>query len=794
MRTLKYLLPLLIAPFCFAQGNPNCTLNFTLNAAGSSSNFANSTPACDKWTLTVYNIGFSGFSLTLQSAAAATTSTPSTFGTYGGTTATGSNPLTATGIATFTNGTVATPWLRVTLSGITGTGIVYGVLQGSQTVISKGGGSGGGALTIAGTASEIAVAGAGCTPTNSGTCTISIPSNAALPGAPTTTTATTADNSTKIATTAFVNAEITNAFTGCTFITGDLTCPGSITSGSGSGVAGTLDLTQGTLPGSFPANAFSLYAPTSIATSYQWLMPTADPGAGALVSDGGATPSNISVLPFQGNGGKIQKSTGSPVSGNCTKFDANANTVDAGAPCGSGGGGSAGASLFSTTGSTTVTATSPTTLIGTATGSTTIPVNTFTAGQVLEFIAQGYYTTPATPASLTITLNIGGTIRITTGAVVQIASVTTGVWRLRCAVTTRTAGASGTQIANCIFEETGATLTPGEAPMQTSSTWTIDTTATQVIDLVATWSTAVGAPTITSTNVAAWIPGAPVTSVGGLTGAIPGQGNGAKVQMSTGSTTTNDCVKFDANGNTVDAGAACGSGGGGGSASRGVFGSRPAAGTAGNTYYSTDIPVISQDNGSSWANWYNGQFVTLPSTLSFTARNSASFTTNGVSIVNPAATGSTLFGEDIPIPSTPYTLWVGLNCNQSNANAYCGMYVLNATGGTCVTYALLSGVAIQTAHFTSCLSGTLTGGTQDSTAPQSSIFQGKLNYFRLVDDGTNFKFYYCTDKIAAACLLSFTESRTANLSNPGFLGWFGSTNSGVPLSAITAFDFTVTQP
>lgn len=40
------------------------------------------------------------------------------------------------------------------------------------------------------------------------------------------------------------------------------------------------------------------------------------------------------------------------------------------------------------------------------------------------------------------------------------------------------------------------------------------------------------------------------------------QGNGLKTQLSTGSTTTNNCVKFDANGNTVDAGAACGSGGG----------------------------------------------------------------------------------------------------------------------------------------------------------------------------------------------------------------------------------------
>jgi hypothetical protein len=49
----------------------------------------------------------------------------------------------------------------------------------------------------------------------------------------------------------------------------------------------------------------------------------------------------------------------------------------------------------------------------------------------------------------------------------------------------------------------------------------------------------------------------PVT-VGGI-GNIAAQGNGSKVQLSTGSTTTNDCVKFDANANTVDAGVACGS-------------------------------------------------------------------------------------------------------------------------------------------------------------------------------------------------------------------------------------------
>jgi hypothetical protein len=44
----------------------------------------------------------------------------------------------------------------------------------------------------------------------------------------------------------------------------------------------------------------------------------------------------------------------------------------------------------------------------------------------------------------------------------------------------------------------------------------------------------------------------------GGTGVSSAQGNGSKIQLSTGSTITDRCVKFDASGNTVDAGAACG--------------------------------------------------------------------------------------------------------------------------------------------------------------------------------------------------------------------------------------------
>jgi len=56
----------------------------------------------------------------------------------------------------------------------------------------------------------------------------------------------------------------------------------------------------------------------------------------------------------------------------------------------------------------------------------------------------------------------------------------------------------------------------------------------------------------------------PLGSSGGATPNITAsvvQGNGTKLQLSTGTTTTNDCVKYDANGNTVDAGVSCSSSG-----------------------------------------------------------------------------------------------------------------------------------------------------------------------------------------------------------------------------------------
>lgn len=62
---------------------------------------------------------------------------------------------------------------------------------------------------------------------------------------------------------------------------GNFSIPGQVTTGVGSGVAGTVDFIQGTAP-TPPANGISLYAPTSVATAYGIELPGAVGSTGIL--------------------------------------------------------------------------------------------------------------------------------------------------------------------------------------------------------------------------------------------------------------------------------------------------------------------------------------------------------------------------------------------------------------------------------------------------------------------------------------------------------------------------------
>lgn len=89
--------------------------------------------------------------------------------------------------------------------------------------------------------------------------------------------------------------------------TGDITTPGAVHTqtiyvGEGSGQAGTIDLYAGAAPSSWPVSAFSLYAPTSIPSSYRWLLPSAD-GSGCIGSNGAAVPGLLAVVACSGASG-----------------------------------------------------------------------------------------------------------------------------------------------------------------------------------------------------------------------------------------------------------------------------------------------------------------------------------------------------------------------------------------------------------------------------------------------------------------------------------------------------------
>ena len=140
---------------------PDCQVPFSFTANGSMPSLPNygtggvTGPAlCTFWTLGYTNVGFSAISLVFQSAPAATSTTPGSWVTYAGTVVTGSNPNTSTTGAqsTFSNGTVAVPWVRMTLASSTGTGTVFGLLQGWTSGNDKSGGGGGGG---SGTVTEV---------------------------------------------------------------------------------------------------------------------------------------------------------------------------------------------------------------------------------------------------------------------------------------------------------------------------------------------------------------------------------------------------------------------------------------------------------------------------------------------------------------------------------------------------------------------------------------------------------------------------------------------------------------
>ncbi len=199
-----------------------------------------------------------------------------------------------------------------------------------------------------------------------------------------------------------------------------------------------------------------------------------------------------------------------------------------------GSGGTAGSPLAVQTSSVTVTSNSETSLIGSVVGSLTVPANWFTsAGTVMEVCASGIMTTAAAAqGTVNFKLKFGTTVVAQTGAFTPTANLSNNAYDFCVRLTARTVGASGTVMATNIFPLVSPGLATPDITNFTNPTpgtaVTVDTTATQALDLTVTFS-ANATNSITQTNFYMVGPGSAVSSVGGQSGAIPGTGTGNAV-------------------------------------------------------------------------------------------------------------------------------------------------------------------------------------------------------------------------------------------------------------------------
>jgi hypothetical protein len=253
-------------------------------------------------------------------------------------------------------------------------------------------------------------------------------------------------------------------------------------------------------------------------------------------------PAVVPTSLFQGSGAtaKFQGGIGAFTNGHLLQYDASGNAIDSGAV--PGGQGTAGSTLFSSTTQAGPSNTAAqTSLIGTVTGSTTILANTFTNGAVLEVRAQGYYSLPAVADSFTVRVKCGSTVLGSAAFTPAAGVVTNGTFRLWLMITGIGSGASGAFMTNGMVSLVGSSLSPAEAAVLNTSNVAFDFTTACAMDVTAQWGAGQAGESITGTNVAAWVPGAPVTSVNGATGAIVTGGVMGLCASAGASTTTYTC-------------------------------------------------------------------------------------------------------------------------------------------------------------------------------------------------------------------------------------------------------------
>lgn len=375
---------------------------------------------------------------------------------------------------------------------------------------SIGGGGSPVTITLTGTANQITLTGT-CSGSTGITCAFSVPIGFVLPGTINGLTITTGTGTLTIANAKTLTVNNTVTWTG--------TDGSTLQYGAG----GTIFYTSTTLGCAQMPVLTGDASNTACAITVNQVNGAVVPlSATALASNASR---QLIAATLQGNGAKVQASTGTTTTNDCVKFDANGNTVDAGSACGSGG-------ISGLTPNTVPKAASSTTL-----NDSSITDDGTTVSTVEDFVAK----------SVSSSGSSAGIINLTNHATPGTVKANSWGWTAPATITTSWYG----QAPNASPSANQVMLF--SAPTSNVSPW-VWTSISGSGSFCMTISCLMTTPNL----------GTPSAAVGtNFTGIPPGavtaaQGNGTKFQFSTGSVTTNNCAKFDASGNVVDAGGACG--------------------------------------------------------------------------------------------------------------------------------------------------------------------------------------------------------------------------------------------
>ena len=127
----------------------------------------------------------------------------------------------------------------------------------------------------------------------------------------------------------------------------------------------------------------------------------------------------------------------------------------------------------------------------------TIPANTLVAGSVVRVKLWGVYGTTIISPMLTGKVKWGSQTLLNTGALSAAVSLTNAGWFADCSFLVQSAGGSGVVDAQGFAEFASAATTGLSVNVPNTSTFTVDTTATQAITVTVQWSAANAANTIT---------------------------------------------------------------------------------------------------------------------------------------------------------------------------------------------------------------------------------------------------------------------------------------------------------